>query len=649
MAYELKAIFEVQDRMSAKVRKITQEINKLDIAFKRATASATQFNNTQNKQSSAVNRVSNSFRTYTTTINHNTSSIAHNTTIINNNAAAARRATSAFSGLKSTLLGLAGAYVGAQTAGSLFNSTIGAAAQYEQSSTVLKAMMNDAQKYQEYVGMIDKIAIDSPLLNSQDMVAGSKGLLTLTKDMNTLESSWKTISKLVALNPMQGVDGAVYSLKALQSGDVESIVDRFDMNRKDVNGLKGQSFENQIAGLDKILGKMNVTDKLVQEMGNTTLGQWNSMKERASVFFRTVGEESNSTIGKFLMRMNNLFDTKNSGAFAEMLGKGLNDGLTFAINLVEAIGKIRDTIDNAKAKVAEFKAMFSKGMDVVKSFIPPSVLADMESLKGKAGEISTYLKEKWAELQPAVDMLKMAFTNTVSTVSSVLSTLWGIAGPIFSLIGNALKIVGDVAVMVFNNLIAPMIMYTTKVFSIMWSVVGPILQLLFAALEVVGTVILWVWDSALKPFVDYISSGLVKALETVMPKLDAVGDTFSTIGGWIKTAADYVSNFASMLKQVKVPDWLSSMGGNAKKLVTKLIPGNYHGLSNVPYDGYTTRLHKNERVLTAQENKEYSEGKGGGGITIAKLADQIIVREDADIDRIALEIAKRIEREVSFI
>lgn len=38
-------------------------------------------------------------------------------------------------------------------------------------------------------------------------------------------------------------------------------------------------------------------------------------------------------------------------------------------------------------------------------------------------------------------------------------------------------------------------------------------------------------------------------------------------------------------------------------------PGHYNGLNNVPYDGYTARLHKNERVLTAKENAEYTANK----------------------------------------
>ena len=55
------------------------------------------------------------------------------------------------------------------------------------------------------------------------------------------------------------------------------------------------------------------------------------------------------------------------------------------------------------------------------------------------------------------------------------------------------------------------------------------------------------------------------------------------------------------------------------------------GLQYVPYDGYIAKLHEGERVLTRQEARQGT----GKNITIAKLADSIVVREEADIDKFA--------------
>lgn len=63
------------------------------------------------------------------------------------------------------------------------------------------------------------------------------------------------------------------------------------------------------------------------------------------------------------------------------------------------------------------------------------------------------------------------------------------------------------------------------------------------------------------------------------------------------------------------------------------------GLSNVPYDGYVAKLHKDERVLTAQENRDYSQGSGGGVVITGNTFN---VRKDADIDAIGNAIAMQL-------
>jgi hypothetical protein len=67
-------------------------------------------------------------------------------------------------------------------------------------------------------------------------------------------------------------------------------------------------------------------------------------------------------------------------------------------------------------------------------------------------------------------------------------------------------------------------------------------------------------------------------------------------------------------------------------------PGNAYGLSYVPYNGYLSYLHEGERVLTASQNREYK--RGGGGVVINM--NGVVVREEADIERIAAELYRRI-------
>lgn len=62
------------------------------------------------------------------------------------------------------------------------------------------------------------------------------------------------------------------------------------------------------------------------------------------------------------------------------------------------------------------------------------------------------------------------------------------------------------------------------------------------------------------------------------------------------------------------------------------------GLPRVPYDGFPAILHEGEQVLTRQEANQRSYA----GVQIAKLADSIVVREDADIDKIARALVEKL-------
>lgn len=66
------------------------------------------------------------------------------------------------------------------------------------------------------------------------------------------------------------------------------------------------------------------------------------------------------------------------------------------------------------------------------------------------------------------------------------------------------------------------------------------------------------------------------------------------------------------------------------------------GLSFVPKDNYQANLHKGERVLTAQENRNYSQGSSGVSISIG----QMHVRKDSDVDAVARAIVRELDMRV---
>ncbi|WP_058301134.1 phage tail tape measure protein [Gorillibacterium timonense] len=132
-----------------------------------------------------------------------------------------------------------------------------------------------------------------------------------------------------------------------------------------------------------------------------------------------------------------------------------------------------------------------------------------------------------------------------------------------------------------------------------------------------------------------------------------VGAAVAGLAYLFKYHMDYIMN-----KAAEVSDFLSSVfgfsdsgkktievkGGAAGQAVSQggPLPGNYHGLDYVPYDGMVSRLHKGERIMTASENRAFTQGAGGSGsITIS--GNTFNVRQDSDIDAIARALAREIK------
>ncbi|MFG3434136.1 phage tail tape measure protein [Lysinibacillus fusiformis] len=586
----------------------------------------------------------------------------------------------------------------------LFNATIAEAAKFEQSRAVITAAFQDDNATKQYMKMVDKIAIDSPLLNSGDMFGSSKGLLTLSKSMPELENAWSIVERLIASDPTKSIDDAVRGLRELSSGDTQSLREVFNLDKNILNDVKGGSFEEQLKGLDKALNKMNISQKTVEAMGSTTLGRFNSMKERIGTFFRDIGGTSNTKLGDFLKSINDSIDKLDVKSISDKLGNMLGKATDKAIGLYDLFLKWRKPIAYAVGAVATFlgalavvgtisalanpialiamgiaaaavgfKALYDNSetfRGIIDSIVGKVTtlwsafktggaggLVDAifgkgtsNTLKAKFDEIKAYIAEKVTQFKPIFENLKSAFSQAWSTVSDILSNAWSIIEPILSGLWSNIQTVGNIGEIVFNNVISPAISFLVQLFSTLWSIAKPILKILSLGFEALSAVIKWAWDNVLAPFVNFILTGVKNAFDNFSGALKIVQGWFETLSSWVSTAYGHVKDFIGFISSAKLPSWISKGINSTVNLAGKLLGSgdkpngsHYHGLNSVPYNGYVASMHKNEKILTAQEAKAYDEGRSGNSGGVVITGNNFTVREEADIEKVAYQLAKLIE------
>ena len=111
--------------------------------------------------------------------------------------------------------------------------------------------------------------------------------------------------------------------------------------------------------------------------------------------------------------------------------------------------------------------------------------------------------------------------------------------------------------------------------------------------------------------------------DDVSDELNDLADSTGDIGkDTIKNLQDGMEGQESSLKTwlSGIASWISEKLNNIKSGFNSLrearndYDGSYaNGLSYVPYNGFIAQLHEGERILTKEENREYSSGSNGSG------------------------------------
>ena len=452
-----------------------------------------------------------------------------------------------------------------------------------------------------------------------------------------------------------GLDATQMAAKFAKGGDAAKEV--FDKTIKGLAAMEDPVAQN-IAGVN-LFGTMweDLGSDAVLAMANTT-GAIDMTKD-------SMMDMVNAKYGSLSDALGGLWRTIQVDVL-QPIGKMLIPYVSKGIDAIKDMTKWWNKLEPATQKnIVKFA--------VIAATIPPVVLAIGKLVKGVGSAITTFGKIKGA----------------ATKVSGVIKGAGGIIGMLKSPIGIA--IMATVALVTAGVLLYKNWDKVKAWLSKTWSGIKEDASALWQKFKDFGnnikTGFLEDWramkDGVVGFFTDLYDAGVEKfealkktlknvgefitgAFTTTWSKAwdglkNIVGNAFGALEGLVKTPINAVISLVNGAIDginsihFTVPEWVPGIGGKGwQGLGIPHIPALAKGTDN--WRGGIAQVHERggEIIDLPQGTRVYphdesvrmarAESKKNIAITIAKLADQIIVREDADIDRIAEALARKLEQ-----
>lgn len=345
------------------------------------------------------------------------------------------------------------------------------------------------------------------------------------------------------------------------------------------------------------------------------------------------------------------------GVIADGIGKGIDKVGAVLPTLISGLSALKPIVTAVTDALTALQPSFtttwssigSSMGSVMKAAIPiitsiiQTVQAVLPTILPVISTVFTTIGSILTTAAPLIQGVVQGIGTAISTLAPVFNTIFGgigeKVGSVISFIGERMGFITELI-----NWAAPMI---SDILSTAWTVISPVLDVAISVFELIFSV------------VQRVFPGVKKVIETVWnvikPIVETVGKVLGGIGSAIGWLADLVGG-KSKKSDLEVDD--TPVGNNAK--------GTNNWRGGVTWVGEKgpelLDLPRGSRILPNKESVRYAGAMSGGygappkatvtstvqkmahsiTVTIAKLADTIIVREDADIDAIGEKVAKEI-------
>ncbi|MBY2488679.1 phage tail tape measure protein, partial [Clostridioides difficile] len=287
--------------------------------------------------------------------------------------------------------------------------------------------------------------------------------------------------------------------------------------------------------------------------------------------------------------------------------KAITDFFTPAKQVGDTVNKVSQPMDSVKKSTDGIKLSFQ------------SLTQALAPVKAWFQGFMPFLSQIGQQLLPSIGIaiagvvggIILAFTWVLNTLTAIITTVSGIINGIMSFISGIINVIMG---LITGN--ADQTMDGLK--QIFDSGVGVIKSIWNGLVDLVSGV--------LEPVIDLADSFFKDKVKGVKEAWNKLKDFFKhPIKGTIEIFK-------------KGPSLQIGKGADA----AGKSPRKAFGINRVPRNDYLIRAHEGEKLLTKQEANQYKRNSSNGSLFLDKLADTIIVREEADIDKIVRKINKKI-------
>lgn len=428
--------------------------------------------------------------------------------------------------------------------------------------------------------------------------------------------------------------------------------------------------KNAMAGL---LAIMNTSDEAFNSLATSIDNSTGSAKQMSEVMLDNLAGQI--TIIK-------------SGV--ESLALAIGDRLTpYARKLADSVQKVVATFNNMSD---EQKDLVLKIGGII-AILPVAILIFGKMVKGVSGAIGTYSRFS-KSVQKTGSIFKVIFSPTnkivlimtaIALAAGLVIKYWEPIKAFFLDLGSKIKAYLEACGVDFDRMketfnkvvqaIGMAIQALITFFMGLWEKIKPIVELFGMSIyltchQVIGAFqgmmtgvgeiingLMTLFGGLIDFIVGVFTGNWAQAWQGVK---DIFSGIFEGIAGVCKSVINTIIGFINggirglnKLTNFKLPD---ALGGKQIGFSIPEIPMLYKGTDN--WQGGTAMIHdrgaeivdlpRGSRVYPHDESikKAYSDGaRNNTGVTIAKLADTIVVREDADIDRIATALYNKFKKQ----